>query len=199
MSRAVLGVALLAVTTLLNCGGRQADYVSTGSLCGVRGLAGEPIPDVAGPGACGIDNAVMVRAVSGIRLTSPAQVNCTTARALKSWVDNGIKPAVGRKGGGIEALQVAASYACRGRNRQVGAKLSEHGKGNAVDISAILLRDGSKLTVQDDWRRERKIMSRIHQSACGTFGTVLGPNSDSFHQDHFHVDTASHRGGPYCR
>jgi hypothetical protein len=27
----------------------------------------------------------------------------------------------------------------------------------------------------------------------------LGPDADRYHQDHFHLDTASHRSGPYCR
>jgi len=39
----------------------------------------------------------------------------------------------------------------------------------------------------------------MHRAACGPFGTVLGPNADRFHQDHFHFDTARHRSGPYCR
>ena len=37
------------------------------------------------------------------------------------------------------------SYECRGRNNIVGAKLSEHGKGNALDIGAIKLRNGAHL------------------------------------------------------
>ena len=31
------------------------------------------------------------------------------------------------------------------------------------------------------------------------FGTVLGPNSDRFHRDHFHFDMASYSSGAYCR
>jgi hypothetical protein len=39
----------------------------------------------------------------------------------------------------------------------------------------------------------------MHKAACGPFGTVLGPNSNRFHQDHFHFDTARYRSGSYCR
>jgi hypothetical protein len=59
----------------------------------------------------------------------------------------------------------------------------------------------SELTVLDDWNsgREGRILREAHSSACGTFGTVLGPNSDRFHRDHFHFDVASYRSGAYCR
>ena len=43
------------------------------------------------------------------------------------------------------------------------------------------------------------LLKQMHKGACGTFGTVLGPNSDRYHRDHFHLDTARHRNGPYCR
>ena len=34
-------------------------------------------------------------------------------------------------------IRVAAAYDCRPRNSVAGAKLSEHAKGNAIDISAF--------------------------------------------------------------
>jgi hypothetical protein len=42
-------------------------------------------------------------------------------------------------------------------------------------------------------------MRRMHRGACGPFGTVLGPEADRYHQDHFHFDTARYRSGSYCR
>ena len=53
----------------------------------------------------------------------------------------------------------------------------------------------------DHWStyRRGRLLRRLHGGACGPFGTVLGPESDRFHQDHFHFDTASYRSGPYCR
>ncbi len=94
-----------------------------------------------------------------------------------------------------------ASYSCRTRNSKPGARLSEHAFGHAVDVSGVVLRDGTKLTVLDHWRSSRygKILKAMHRAACGTFGTVLGPNADRYHQDHFHLDTARYRSGAYCR
>lgn len=173
-----------------------------GSVCGDRGIRGQAIARIHGRiSACGITNPVKITEVDGVKLSTPATLNCTTAKALKQWVHSGAKPAVGRMGGGIKSLRVVAHYACRTRNNQAGAKISEHGKGRAIDIAAINLNDGSSLSVLKDWRSKRKgaALKRMHKAACGPFGTVLGPNANKYHQDHFHFDTASYRSGSYCR
>ena len=169
-------------------------------MCGVPGLEGERIRDVDGHGSCGIDDPVLVTRVAGVDLSRPTRMTCETASALDIYVRTGAKPVLSTRGGGLERLQVAAGYSCRSRNSQPGARISEHSKGRAIDISAYVLRDGTSLSVLDDWRNgNAQTMRRLHSAACGPFGTVLGPESDRFHQDHFHFDVARHRGGPYCR
>lgn len=172
-----------------------------GGICGRGSLRGEAIDPVPGPGACGIPDAVRIRQVAGLNLSTPARMDCATARALDDWVREGVLPRVGAKGGGAVGLRVAAGYACRGRNNQAGARISEHGRGRAIDIAAIRLADGSELSVLRDWGRgERgRILRALHRAACGPFGTVLGPESDRYHRDHFHFDTARYRSGSYCR
>ncbi len=173
-----------------------------GSVCGDRSIRGQAISPIAGRlRGCGVSNPVRVTAVDGVTLTSPATINCTAAKALKKWVTQSVKSTVGRSGGGVKSLKVVAHYACRTRNNRSGAKISEHGKGNAIDIAAINLVDGTSITVLHGWRNrsQSKILKRVHRDACGTFGTVLGPNADRYHQDHFHFDVARHRGGAYCR
>lgn len=172
-----------------------------GGLCGDPRIVGEPAGAVPGPGACGIGAAVRVSAVSGVRLTQQALLECSTARALRSWVDDSAKPAIGTRGGGLAELQVAAHYVCRTRNHQPGAKISEHGKGRAIDLSAFRLADGSEIDVLTGWDRgaDGRVLRQMRDGACGPFGTVLGPGSDRWHDDHFHFDVAAYRGGPYCR
>lgn len=173
---------------------------AVGSVCGDPRLHGTPIPPIpAKTKGCGLQEGVKITSVSGIRLSTPATLDCTTARALRKWVDEGIVPAVGKKGGGVVKLHIAASYACRPRNNQKGAKVSEHGRGRAVDLAGVVLASGQEISVLRGWKSESKILRRIHASACGTFGTVLGPKSDRYHQDHIHVDTARHRNGSYCK
>jgi hypothetical protein len=182
--------------------GRVTQPGSRGALCGVPGLVGDRLERIPGRiQGCGIAEPVRLREVDGIRLSTPATINCTTARALHTWVQDSLVPTVGRRGGGVSSLRVVASYACRTRNNQPGARVSEHGRGNAIDIAGIGLANGSELTVLGGWRDTRTgpILRDLHRGACGPFGTVLGPNSDRFHQDHFHFDVASYRSGPYCR
>lgn len=169
-----------------------------GAVCGDIDIQGEEVGRVPGRiRACGIKDAVRVRSVSGISLSQGALINCRTAKALKRWVDKGVVPAFGR-GDRVVGLKVAAHYSCRTRNNQKGAKVSEHGKGNAIDISGFHLESGRTVTVLEGWNGTAPLR-RIHKAACGPFGTVLGPRADRYHQDHFHLDTAQHRGGPYCR
>ncbi len=173
-----------------------------GKICGNRHIQGQRINAIPGKlRGCGVGDPVRVSSVSGVALSTPAIMDCNTANALKTWIDDGAKPAVGRLGGGLASIKVAAHYACRTRNNQPGAKISEHGRGKAIDISAITLNNGKSITVLKGWndRAEGKVLRRMHRAACGPFGTVLGPDSDRFHKDHFHFDTANHRGGSYCR
>jgi hypothetical protein len=189
-------------TAARNTSARVAQSGRRGSLCGSPGLVGDQLDPIPGRiQGCGIAEPVRLREVNGIALSTPATVNCTTARALQTWVQGSVVPTVGRTGGGVQSLRVVASYACRTRNNQPGARISEHGRGNAIDIAGIGLANGSELTVLGGWRDRRSgpILQQLHRGACGPFGTVLGPNSDRFHQDHFHFDVASYRSGPYCR
>jgi hypothetical protein len=172
-----------------------------GSVCGVRSIRGKAVSRINGKGRCGIANPVKVTEVAGISLTREITMNCTTAKRLDNWVSKSAKPVIGRKGGGLAAIQVIGGYSCRTRNSKRGAKLSEHAKGNAVDIAGFKLRNGTVYSVKKNWRggKAGRTLRKLHKSACGPFGTVLGPNSDRHHHDHFHFDVAKHRGGAYCR
>lgn len=171
-----------------------------GALCGTRGIEGEPIaPIPAKVQGCGLADGVKVVAISGIPFSQPLTVDCPTAQAMKVWIDRGIVPAVGRKGGGIARIEILATYTCRPRNNQRGAKISEHGRGHAIDFGGVTLRNGKVIDVLTGWRSEARMLRAIHAAACGPFGTVLGPKADRFHLNHIHVDTARYRSGPYCR
>ena len=176
---------------------------AVGKVCRDRDLQGIVVGHVPGKlNGCGIArDGIKLYSVSGVALSQPAVMTCDTARAIKTWVEGGMARAVGRYGGGVERLGVAAGYSCRTRNHKKGAKISEHGKGKAIDIAGVTLANGEDISVLKDWGKGRKgrILKEMHRQACGPFGTVLGPESDRYHKDHFHFDTARYRGGPYCR
>ncbi|WP_436398020.1 extensin-like domain-containing protein [Roseobacter sp. S98] len=183
--------------------GREAALLrERGAICGNPDVQGVSIGRVSSPTrGCGIPEAVRVRAVSGISLSPAAVMDCRTALTLNHWVQESAVPRLRDTGGGLKAMRVIGHYACRTRNNRSGARISEHGKGKAIDISGFRLRDDTELTVLRDWNSKRGFLplKSMHRDACGIFGTVLGPGSDRFHQDHFHFDTARHFNGAYCR
>lgn len=185
--------------TVLAMGKRSSGTAGkAGGICATSDIQGEVVGVVPGRiKGCGVKNAVRVRSVSGVALSQGAVMDCTTAKALNTWVKKGVLPAYRN----IATLRVAAHYACRTRNNRPGAKISEHGKGHAIDISGFTMKDGRVVTLLGHWGRgaDGRKLAQMHRAACGPFGTVLGPNSDRYHKDHFHFDTARYRGGPYCR
>ena len=46
---------------------------------------------------------------------------------------------------------------------------------------------------------EAQFLRRLHRSACDVFGTVLGPEANAAHRDHFHLDLAHRRHSAYCQ
>jgi len=174
-----------------------------GGLCGVPGLSGERLSRItSSTQGCGVEEPVRVTAVQGIRLAPAATVNCDTARAFDRWVREAMLPAMDDRGGGVSQIVIGSHYACRPRNNQRGARISEHGRGNAIDVMGFRLADGESVTVLEDYRRgrHRRALQRMYDDACGIFRTTLGPDSDRFHRNHFHFDLARHRnGGTYCR
>ena len=151
-----------------------------------------------GPGHCGAQHPFEMTAAAGghVQLRPTALLRCPMVPAVEHWMQTAVLPAARRHYGmPIVEVKVAASYGCRPMNNVAGAKLSEHGHANALDVSGFLLADGRWVTVKQGWSgdpRDRAFLRHVHQGACATFTTVLGPNADANHHDHFHMDLARH-------
>ncbi|MFV0367716.1 MAG: extensin family protein [Hyphomicrobiaceae bacterium] len=149
-----------------------------------------------GPSVCGAANPFRVSATAGgrVSLQPAATLRCPMVPAVDHWVRAVVEPAARYHfGQPVTELKVAASYGCRPMNHKRGAKLSEHGHANAIDISEFRFADGSRITLKGGWHggsRERAFLRAVHRGACDTFTTVLGPNYDAAHRDHFHLDLA---------
>lgn len=142
---------------------------------------------------CGMAEPVEVTEIAGVKLSPAATIICEEARALSNFVQEGLQPAFGNQ---IVKIQLADSYSCRPRNNVRGNKVSVHGKGEAVDLQAVVLRAGEVVAVKS--RLDRR-WQRARKAGCGTFTVILGPGSDGFHENHIHFDVSDHGGGPYCR
>lgn len=166
-------------------------------------VTGTPVPDFSEGNGCGIVHAWKISAVEDVRFSPEALTDCTEANAMRTWLDTVVQPAARAVyGQRVTGLTILASYSCRARNNVAGAKLSEHGHGNAIDVGAFILADGREVNVERDYygaAADQQFLTRVRGQACGIFHTVLGPGSDDYHRNHFHLDMQpERRGGPYC-
>ncbi|HWT13292.1 MAG TPA: extensin family protein [Allosphingosinicella sp.] len=137
----------------------------------------------------------------GTPVTNLGAMTCPLARQFARWAREAVQPAASSLlGSPVRRIETFGTYACRGVNGRPGARLSEHGYANAVDVSGFLLADGRRVTVQEGWNgdddRIRRFLRNVHQAGCRRFNIGLGPDSDAYHYNHFHFDMGR---GPYCR
>lgn len=156
------------------------------------------IPDIHGAGGCGGEDLVRLEAIvlpdkRQVSVKPAAILRCPMASALAEWIRNDIAPLAAGLGSAISNLDNFDSYECRGRNRVAGARLSEHGRANALDVRAFRLANGRAVSLTDR-TVPREVRESVLHSACTRFPTVLGPGSDGYHEDHIHLDLMERRG-----
>jgi hypothetical protein len=157
----------------------------------------EAVPHLIGPGACGGGDMVRVREVilhdkSRIKVLPAPELRCEMAESVAAWLRDDVAPEFSQSS--LVSVVNYDSYECRGRNRVAGAKLSEHGKGDALDVRAFKLADG-KVVDPTDVNAPHDLRDRLRTAACARFHTVLGPGSDGYHESHIHLDLAERRNG----
>jgi hypothetical protein len=166
-------------------------------LAGVAAFT--PLPRLMGPGACGGDDMVELQAVllpdhSRIAIKPAAVLRCAMAVTFSAWLREDVVPRAAKLGSALREVENYDSYECRSRNRVAGAKISEHAKGNAIDVRAFHLADGRRIA-PTDMMADKDLRVALRASACGRFATVLGPGSDGYHESHIHLDIAARRSG----
>jgi hypothetical protein len=158
-------------------------------------------------GACGISRPVSVSSFDEgkIKLTAKATVTCELAETIAKWLRDTVQPAATSSlGGSLTKLRVVGSYECRSRDHVAGARISEHAFGNAIDLAGFEV-NGRWIEVGGSHpEAEQAFLDAIRRDACGPFKTVLGPGSDGYHADHFHLDSAKRRAagpsrGLFCK
>jgi hypothetical protein len=155
---------------------------------------------------CGIDKPIKVtEALPGIKLKPDGVFRCPVALALAHWMKGTVIPAAAIAAsdqGNIKTINQASSYICRLRNSAETGKISEHARGNAVDIASFSFEKGEDIAVKP--RREDSTLIGAFQrtvsaAGCLYFTTVLDPESDASHETHFHLDVIERKGGyRYC-
>ncbi len=155
------------------------------------------IPDIHGAGGCGGEDLVRLEAIvlpdkKLVSVKPAAILRCAMASELADWIRTDIAPLAAGLGSTISDLDNFDSFECRGRNRIVGARLSEHGRANALDVRALKLANGRSISLTDR-TVPRELRETVLHSVCARFSTVLGPSSDWYHEDHIHLDLMERR------
>ncbi len=92
---------------------------------------------------------------------------------------------------------------------------SQHGAALAIDVGLLVLQDGTRLKIEDEWRGTRgapvcdlarepsgetdasRLLRELVCEAArrGLFSVILTPNYDHAHRDHLHLDIGTRNGG----
>lgn len=134
-----------------------------------------------------------------ITVSGLGPVTCAAATPFAAWARYGVDRAAQQiLGSRLVKIETYGSYSCR--NVAGTSRRSGHASANAIDVSGFVLGDGRRITVLGDWNggtaEERRFLRVVHDSACKRFGTMLGPNYNAAHANHFHLEAD---GAKFCR
>jgi len=148
-------------------------------------------------GQCGYDDGVRL-ANGGSRTIgfAPAGVgtSCAVAAGLALWEWHVVQPAAQRHfGQPVASIDHFGSYSCRRLYGRDEGAFSEHSTADAFDVAGFRLSDGTRISVVRDWTGagvEAAFLRDVRDGACDLFSTVLSPDYNAAHRDHFHLDQA---------
>lgn len=170
------------------------------------GVIFEDRPAISNGPSCQVPYPVSLKGLSGNIGVKPAvTLNCQVTLAFAKWVKNELAPSARfRYWTGIKTIQPLGGYSCRRMNnsRQKYNPISEHAKGNAIDVGKFVLKDGHEIDVRKKGLfsfREGRLLKAVRSDSCKYFTTVLGPGYNPEHWNHFHFDLMSRKSGrSYC-
>lgn len=134
---------------------------------------------------------------------TPPATTCAVGAAFELWLRRGVQPAAqDLLGSRVARIEHLGAYSCRRMYGSETGRWSEHATGNALDVAAFVLDDGRRISVAGAWAGsslEAAFLRRARDEACDVFGTVLSPDYNAAHADHFHLDQAARAFGGVCR
>ncbi|CAN5194319.1 extensin family protein [soil metagenome] len=145
---------------------------------------------------CAFADAVRLKPQAGAIALAPAGVapSCPVVASLKLWEWQVVQPTAQRLfGQPVARITHFGSYSCRRIYGRAAGDFSEHATADAIDISGFIFADGRKVTVVRDWKGDGKdaiFLRDVRDGACKLFSTVLSPDYNAAHRDHFHLDQA---------
>jgi hypothetical protein len=167
-------------------------------LLASAGIRHQALPPRGGEGQCGYRDGMRLRRGGAVRIGwRPADLgtSCPVAAGLALWEWHVIQPAALRHfGSRVAEIQHLGSYNCRRIYGRGDGAWSEHATANAVDVAGFRLENGRRITLIGDWDEEGPrgaFLREVRDGACDLFATVLSPDYNNAHRDHFHLDQAA--------
>lgn len=102
-----------------------------------------------------------------------------------------------RKTSDLQQLQAGPSQA--GGPPADAGNPAKRGNANQADPAPPPPPDLDAVTSPPPKSSAGRFLRAAHEKACARFGTVLGPEVNEAHRNHFHVDLAPRRRSNYCR
>jgi hypothetical protein len=156
-------------------------------------------------GSCGTPAPILLRTINHVprvELRPPATMSCPLADALERWMSEVVQPRAKEllDASVIRVVNLAA-YDCRPRYGNPSARMSYHAWAEAIDIAEFVTAKGEHINVLHHWDagdERAQFLRDVHDGGCKIFGTVLGPEANAAHKNHFHVDMAKRKRTAYC-
>ena len=163
------------------------------------GVRFTPLPNQDHGGGCSSIDSVKLLDI-GTPVTNLGPMTCPLARNFAAWARYAVKPAA-RQYFGTEVVKIETygTYSCRNIYGGRSGRLSQHASSNAIDVAGFVLADGRRIMLDGGWKGDKAsqdFLRALHKSACRRFGTVLSPDYNAAHYNHFHLDMS---GNGYCR
>jgi hypothetical protein len=182
----------------------QVEVTTEACMAALRdaGVEVERAGDTDDGGFCQVRGAVRITGGDVTPLSPSVVMTCPLAVRYVLWDRQVLRPAsVEVMGSAVARVDNLGTYSCRRVYGSVDAsdRPSEHARANALDVAGLTLEDGQRVTLLGDWdgtgpagARGAKLLKQLRDGACRIFSTVLTPDYNDAHKDHFHLDGASY-------
>jgi len=160
-----------------------------------------PLRDYTPVEGCPLVNVVRISRTD-VEFNASFTVTCPVAVAWVMYERQQLQPlAASLLGSRLQQVEHFGSFACRNIYHRADARRSQHALANAFDVAAFRMADGTRISVLKDWNNDTEpakseFLRQAHSQACRYFRTVLGPDYNQPHENHFHLEGS---GFGFCR
>ena len=153
------------------------------------------------PNGAGYQEAIQITSM-GIPVTNLGAMTCPLAEAFVDWVQADVMAASLSLDSQVAEVETMGTYSTPQIATTSQSRLSEHAHANAVDVSAFILRDGRRITIESEWKSsgpDGQFLRQIRTDGCQRFNTTLSPDYNAAHRTHLHFDLSGNGGQSFCR